>query len=141
MKPGPQTDINTLLSLVEDIIQQQNRAGGEFYTDASKKEGSLILSLGAVNLQETSLCGSPEKTGDGSQKRSTNSQCLYKQLRHVEKELSLLGPSRFPDPDSYSRAVQQIQGMKGPLEGHSETQVLCFPYLQFWGNSVYLYIS
>lgn len=54
MKPGQQTDINTLLSLVEDIIQQQNRAGGEFYTDASKKEGSLILSLGVTNLQGTS---------------------------------------------------------------------------------------
>eukprot|EP00063_Salmo_salar_P007506 XP_013982341.1 PREDICTED: polycystic kidney disease protein 1-like 2 [Salmo salar] len=119
MKPGQQTDINTLLSLVEDIIQQQNRAGGEFYTDASKKEGSLILSLGVTNLQETSMCGSPEKTGDGSQKRSTNSQYLYRQLCHVEKELSLLGPSRFPNPDSYCRAVQQVQGMKGLLESSS----------------------
>ncbi|XP_055755421.1 polycystic kidney disease protein 1-like 2 [Salvelinus fontinalis] len=119
MKPGPQTDINTLLSLVEDIIRQQNRAGGEFYTDASKKEGSLILSLGVTNLQESSLCGSPEKTGDGRQKRSTNSQYLYRQLRHVEKELSLLGPSRFPNPDNYCRAVQQVQGIKGLIESSS----------------------
>nr|XP_046204229.1 polycystic kidney disease protein 1-like 2 [Oncorhynchus gorbuscha] len=119
MKSGPQTDINSLLSLVEDIIRQQNRASGEFYTDASKKEGLLILSLGVTNLQETSLCGSPEKTGDGRQKRSNNSQYLYRQLRHVEKELSLLGPSRFPNPDSYCRAVQQVQGMKGLLESSS----------------------
>ncbi|XP_042187044.1 polycystic kidney disease protein 1-like 2 [Oncorhynchus tshawytscha] len=119
MKSGPQTDINTLLSLVEDIIRQQNRVSGEFYTDASKKEGSLILSLGVTNLQETSMCGSPEKTGDGRQKRSTNSQYLYRQLRHVEKELSLLGPSRFPNPDSYCQAVQQVQGMKGLLESSS----------------------
>ncbi|XP_020344471.2 polycystic kidney disease protein 1-like 2 [Oncorhynchus kisutch] len=119
MKSGPQTDINTLLSLVEDIIRQQNRASGEFYTDASKKEGSLILSLGVTNLQETSMCGSPEKTGDGRQKRSTSSQYLYRQLHHVEKELSLLGPSRFPNPDSYCQAVQQVQGMKGLLESSS----------------------
>ncbi|XP_014030757.1 polycystic kidney disease protein 1-like 2 [Salmo salar] len=124
MKPGPQTDINTLLSLVEDIIRQQNRAGGEFYTDASKKEGSLILSLGVANLQETSLCGSPDKTGDGRQKRSNNSQYLYRQLRHVEKELSLLGPSRFPNPDSYCRAVQQVQGMRGLLESHLSSSSL-----------------
>lgn len=65
------------------------------------------------------MCGSPEKTGDGSQKRSTNSQYLYRQLCHVEKELSLLGPSRFPNPDSYCRAVQQVQGMKGLLESSS----------------------
>uniref|UniRef100_A0A8C8FW89 Polycystic kidney disease 1 like 2a n=1 Tax=Oncorhynchus tshawytscha TaxID=74940 RepID=A0A8C8FW89_ONCTS len=78
MKSGPQTDINTLLSLVEDIIRQQNRVSGEFYTDY-----------------------------------------LYRQLRHVEKELSLLGPSRFPNPDSYCQAVQQVQGMKGLLESSS----------------------
>ncbi|XP_045071188.1 LOW QUALITY PROTEIN: polycystic kidney disease protein 1-like 2, partial [Coregonus clupeaformis] len=124
MKPGQQPDINTLLSLVEDIIRKQNRAGGEFYTDASKKEGALILSLGVANLQETSLCGSPEKTGDGIQKRSKNSQYLYRQLRHVEKELSLLGPSRFPNPDSYCRAVQQVQGMKGLLESHLSSSSL-----------------
>uniref|UniRef100_A0AAZ3R941 Polycystic kidney disease 1 like 2a n=1 Tax=Oncorhynchus tshawytscha TaxID=74940 RepID=A0AAZ3R941_ONCTS len=72
MKPGQQTDINSLLSLVEDIIRQQ--------------------------------------------KRINNSQYLYRQLRHVEKELSLLGPSRFPNPDSYCRAVQQVQGMRGLLD-------------------------
>nr|XP_046201462.1 polycystic kidney disease protein 1-like 2 [Oncorhynchus gorbuscha] len=124
MKPGQQTDINSMLSLVEDIIRQQNRASGEFYTDASKKEGSLILSLGVTNLQETSLCGSPEKTGDGRQKRSNNSQYLYRQLHHVEKELSLLGPSRFPNPDSYCRAVQQVQGMRGLLESHLSSSSL-----------------
>ncbi|XP_071766137.2 polycystin-1-like protein 2 [Centroberyx gerrardi] len=118
LRPGQQADINTLLSLVEDIIRQQNRAGGEFYTDGSKQERSMILTLGAVNLQENSVWGSPEKTVDGVQKRSNNSQYLYRQLRHVEKELGLLGPSRFPNPDSYNRAMQQVQGMKGLLENH-----------------------
>ena len=51
LRPGQLADINTLLSLVEDIIRKQNRAGGDFYSDVSKKEGSMILTLGAVNLQ------------------------------------------------------------------------------------------
>uniref|UniRef100_A0A3B3CX93 Polycystic kidney disease 1 like 2a n=1 Tax=Oryzias melastigma TaxID=30732 RepID=A0A3B3CX93_ORYME len=41
-----------------------------------------------------------------------------RQLHHVEKELGLLGPSRFPNPNSYSRAMQQVQGMKSHLEYH-----------------------
>uniref|UniRef100_A0A8C5BSP8 Polycystic kidney disease 1 like 2b n=1 Tax=Gadus morhua TaxID=8049 RepID=A0A8C5BSP8_GADMO len=127
LRSGQPADINTLLSLVEDIIRKQNRVGGEFYSDASKKEASMILTLGAVNLQETNLCGSPEKTADGVQKMSSNSQYLYRQLRHVEKELCLLGASRFPDPGGYSRAVQQVQGMKGLLEYHlpSSSQPPC----------------
>jgi polycystin 1L2 len=58
---------------------------------------------------------------------SSNSQYLYRQLRHVEKELCLLGASRFPDPGGYSRAVQQVQGMKGLLEYHlpSSSQPPC----------------
>uniref|UniRef100_A0A3P9A4W2 Polycystic kidney disease 1 like 2a n=1 Tax=Esox lucius TaxID=8010 RepID=A0A3P9A4W2_ESOLU len=74
MMPGQVTDINTLLNLVEEIIRQQNRSGGDQY--------------------------------------------LYRQLCHVEKELSLLGPGRFPNPDRYRRAVQQVQCMKGLLESH-----------------------
>uniref|UniRef100_A0A3Q1CIZ1 Polycystic kidney disease 1 like 2a n=1 Tax=Amphiprion ocellaris TaxID=80972 RepID=A0A3Q1CIZ1_AMPOC len=104
LHPGQQADINTLLSLVEDIIRQQNRAAGDFYTDASKKDRSMILSLGKMSGEV--------------QKKSNNSRYLYRQLRHVEKELSLLGPTRFPNPNSYSRAMQQVQGMKGLLEYH-----------------------
>ncbi|TNN87596.1 Polycystic kidney disease protein 1-like 2 [Liparis tanakae] len=119
LRPGQPADINTLLSLVEDIIRQQNCAAGDFYTDASKRDPSMILSLNAVNLeQENSLLGSPEKTSDGVQKKSNNSRYLYKQLRHVEKELGLLGLSRFSNPESYNRAMQQVQGMKGLLEFH-----------------------
>nr|XP_054588101.1 polycystic kidney disease protein 1-like 2 isoform X1 [Nothobranchius furzeri] len=116
--PGQQADINTLLSVVEDIIRQQNRASGDFYTTRSERGCAMILSIGAVNLHENSTWGSPEKTPDEVQKKSNNSQCLYKQLRHVEKELGLLGPSRFPEPGSYDRAVQQVQGMKRHLELH-----------------------
>lgn len=62
------------------------------------------------------MCGSPEKSTD--KKRNNNSRYLYRQLRHVEKELGLLGPTRFPDPGSFNRAVQQIQGMRAFLEYH-----------------------
>nr|XP_057945528.1 polycystin-1-like protein 2 isoform X3 [Doryrhamphus excisus] len=118
LRPGQQTDINTLLSLVEDIIKHQNRPSSDFYTDTAKRERS-ILSLGAVDLQEKSVWGSPEKTSDsGVQKKSNNSRYLYRQLRHVEKKLGFLGSSRFPNPDSYNKAMQQVQGMKSFLEFH-----------------------
>ncbi|XP_077374484.1 polycystin-1-like protein 2 [Festucalex cinctus] len=117
LQPGQQTDINTLLSLVEDIIRQQNRTSSDFYTDTAKRERS-ILSLGAVDLQEKSVWGSPEKTSDGVQKKSNNRRYLYRQLRHVEKKLGFLGSSRFPNPDSYNKAMQQVQGMKNLLEFH-----------------------
>ncbi|XP_017296853.3 polycystic kidney disease protein 1-like 2 [Kryptolebias marmoratus] len=118
LHPGQQTDINTLLSVVEDIIKQQNRAAGDFYTSNSKRDCAMILSL------ENSVWGSPEKTSDEFQKKTNNSRCLYKQLRHVEKELGLLGPSRFPNPNSYSRAMQQVQGMKRHLEFHLSSSSL-----------------
>ncbi|KAM4597252.1 polycystin-1-like protein 2 [Fundulus diaphanus] len=114
--PGQQTDINTLLSLVEDIIRHQNKTAGDFYSNSSKKDINVTLNLGAVNLQEQGLWGSPEKTSDEAQKKTNNSRYLYKQLRHVEKELGLLGPSRFPNASSYNRAMQQVQGMKSHLE-------------------------
>ncbi|XP_028329737.1 polycystic kidney disease protein 1-like 2 [Gouania willdenowi] len=118
LRPGQQADINTLLSLVEDIIRQQNRAAGNFYTETSKKDRSVILSLGSVNLQENNVWGGSEKTSDEAQKKTNNSRCLYRQLLLVEKELGFLGPSRFLKSDSYNRAVQQVQGMKGLLEYH-----------------------
>ncbi|XP_061738629.1 polycystin-1-like protein 2 isoform X1 [Nerophis ophidion] len=117
LRPGQQTDINTLLSLVEDIIRQQNRSSCDFYTDTAKRERS-ILSLGAVDLQEKSVWGSPEKTSDGVQKKSNNTRYLYRQLRHVEKKLGFLGSSRFPNPESYNKAMHQVQGMKNLLEFH-----------------------
>lgn len=64
------------------------------------------------------MWGSPEKTSDGVEKKGNNSRYLYRQLRHVEKELGFLGPSRFPNPDSFKRAMQQVQGMKSLLEYH-----------------------
>ncbi|XP_039867914.1 polycystic kidney disease protein 1-like 2 [Simochromis diagramma] len=130
---GQQADINSLLSLVEDIIRQQNQAAEDFYTDSSKKDQAMILSLGAVKLQETSVWEGSEKTLDLAQKKSNKSRYLYRQLQLIEKELGMLGPSQFPNPDSYNRAMQQVHGMKGLLEYHLPMSILdgdklsCFP--------------
>lgn len=51
LQPGQQVDINTLLSLVEDIIKLQNQAAEDFYSDDIKKDHCKILSLNSVNLQ------------------------------------------------------------------------------------------
>ncbi|MED6263972.1 hypothetical protein CHARACLAT_010023 [Characodon lateralis] len=51
LHPSQQPDINTLLSLVEDIIRHQNKTAADFYSNCSKKDTNMILSLGAVNLQ------------------------------------------------------------------------------------------
>uniref|UniRef100_A0A3P8WV34 Polycystic kidney disease 1 like 2a n=1 Tax=Cynoglossus semilaevis TaxID=244447 RepID=A0A3P8WV34_CYNSE len=90
---------------------------------SSKGETSKQCKTGRVSPSQTSspqkdMCGSPEKTSDEVQKKNNNSRYLYRQLRHVEKELGLLGPSRFPDSDSYNQAMQQVQGMKGLLDFH-----------------------
>lgn len=58
----------------------------------------------------------PGSTVDSIQKKSNKTQFLYRQLCHIHKELSLLGPSGFPTPHSYSQALQQVQRMKGFLE-------------------------
>lgn len=62
------------------------------------------------------MFGSPEKTSEDVQKKSSTSRYLYRQLHRVEKELGLLGPSGFAYPDRYNRAVQQVHGIKGLLE-------------------------
>lgn len=74
---------------------------------------------------------SSEKTLDLAQKKSNKSRYLYRQLQLIEKELGMLGPSQFPNPDSYNRAMQQVHGMKGLLEYHLPMSILdgdsCFP--------------
>ncbi|KAK7913117.1 hypothetical protein WMY93_013328 [Mugilogobius chulae] len=119
LKPGQQCDINTLLSLVEDIIKQHNRSSEDFYNDTTKKERSMILSLGSVSLQGSSMWEHSDNSSNSAQKNTTSyTRYLYRQLRHVEKELGLLGPSRFPSSNNYNRALQQVHGMKSLLEYH-----------------------
>ncbi|XP_005528286.1 PREDICTED: polycystic kidney disease protein 1-like 2 [Pseudopodoces humilis] len=108
-------NINTLLSLVEDIICQQNRAGQGFY-DESKKDGPIIVTLGAMDIQEKTRSPTPEKRACDQLKYSDYHHCLYKQLQQVEMELELLGPHKFQMPQSYTQAVCQVQHMKNLLE-------------------------
>ncbi|NWW09404.1 PK1L2 protein, partial [Oreocharis arfaki] len=109
------TDINTLLSLVEDIICQKNRAGQGFYHE-SKKDGPIIVTLGAVDIQEKTRSPAPEKRICEQLKYSDYHRCLYVQLQHVEMELELLGPHKFQIPQSYTQAVCQVQHLKNILE-------------------------
>ncbi|NWR27090.1 PK1L2 protein, partial [Tachuris rubrigastra] len=113
--PGKATNINTLLSLVEDIICQQNRAGQGFY-DWSKKDGPVIVTLGSMDMQEKTRSPTPERRICERLKHSDYNRCLYTQLQHVEMELELLGPHKFQLPQSYTQAVHQVQHMKNLLE-------------------------
>uniref|UniRef100_W5KFY4 PLAT domain-containing protein n=1 Tax=Astyanax mexicanus TaxID=7994 RepID=W5KFY4_ASTMX len=98
------TDIFTLLSLIEEIIQQQNSTLRRF--DIEDSHNNLVS---VYKLYQ---------------------QHLYKQLQNLEKELKLIGPSEISDPEIYSRAVLQVQRMKGLLEAHlsstsSKLQLTC----------------
>uniref|UniRef100_A0A8C5N1V4 Polycystin 1 like 2/pseudo n=1 Tax=Leptobrachium leishanense TaxID=445787 RepID=A0A8C5N1V4_9ANUR len=109
-------DINKLLSLVEDIIIKQNRAGQDFYEEGKKKENSLILSLGSVNLQDDTRSPTPESRVNTRPPRCDQSRYLCQQLQHVEQKLEYLGPQQFPSRQSYNQALSQVQHMKGILE-------------------------
>ncbi|XP_067904985.1 polycystin-1-like protein 2 [Heterodontus francisci] len=110
------TDINKLLALVENIIREQNKVDHEFNNESHKKEDTLILSLGSVDLQEHTTGSDSEKCVIDKQRRSDYNRYLYLQLQHVENELDFLGSSKFQNPQSYTRAVRQVQHMKDLLE-------------------------
>ncbi|KAM6194938.1 polycystin-1-like protein 3 [Sarcoramphus papa] len=113
---GKSTNINTLLALVEDIICQQNRAGQGFYDESKKKDDPIIVTLGAMDIQEKTRSPTPEQGKCERLKYSDYNRCLYMQLQHVQMELELLGPHKFQMPQSYTQAVRQVQHMKSLLE-------------------------
>nr|XP_033965449.1 LOW QUALITY PROTEIN: polycystic kidney disease protein 1-like 2 [Pseudochaenichthys georgianus] len=102
--PAQQVDINAVLSTVEHFITMNNKA-----SDTAQPE------------LEYSPTMHPGSTLEGIQKKSNKNQYLYRQLCHIHKQLSQLGPSDFPDPHSYSRALQQVHGMKVFLEDQLST--------------------
>uniref|UniRef100_A0A673B6F1 Polycystic kidney disease 1 like 2a n=1 Tax=Sphaeramia orbicularis TaxID=375764 RepID=A0A673B6F1_9TELE len=65
---------------------------------------------------DTSTSEHPGTMVEGIQKKSNKTQYLYQQLCRIETELGLLRPTGFPNPHSYSQALQQVQGMKAVLE-------------------------
>ncbi|XP_038575816.1 polycystic kidney disease protein 1-like 2 [Micropterus salmoides] len=108
LRPGQQVDIHAVLSVVEDFIKQNNKT-----CDTVQSKSSSFQILAQPQLPEGSAHGHPGATLEGIQKKS---YYLYRQLCHIEKKLSQLGPSGFPNPHSYSQALQQVRGMKGLLE-------------------------
>ncbi|KAG9475124.1 hypothetical protein GDO78_003535 [Eleutherodactylus coqui] len=113
---GKSADINKLLSLVEDIILRKNRIGQELYDDSKKRERSLTLSLGSVDLHDEMRSLTPEKVLEERNPRRDHNRYLYLQLQHIERKLELLGPLQFQNPQSYIQAVSQVQHMKEVLE-------------------------
>ncbi|XP_044072039.1 polycystic kidney disease protein 1-like 2 [Siniperca chuatsi] len=110
-EPGQQVDINAVLSVVEDFIKQNNKT-----SDTAQSKNQSFHNLAQPQLPESSASTHPRSTVEGIQKKSNKTHYLYTQLCHIDKELSLLGPSGFPTPHGYSQALQQVQGMKGFLE-------------------------
>lgn len=84
------SDISTLLFLLEDIIRKQNFTLASFFAEDSENDNVKLYKL--------------------------YRHYLYKQLRNLEKELRLLGPSHFPKPDGYIQVVLHVRGIKQLLE-------------------------
>nr|XP_040057277.1 polycystic kidney disease protein 1-like 2 isoform X1 [Gasterosteus aculeatus aculeatus] len=110
MESGQGVDINAVLSMVEDFIKLNT-------IDSTQHQTQSSSNLAQPQPPE----GSPGSTMEGIQKKSSKTQYLYRQLCHIDKRLSLLGPSGFPTPHSHSRALQQIQGIKECLEDQLST--------------------
>ncbi|XP_065818468.1 polycystin-1-like protein 2 [Labrus bergylta] len=109
--PGQQVDLNAVLSVVDDFIKQNNKT-----SDDTQSKKLNINNLNQPQSTEGNAIVHPVSTEEGIQKKSNKSQYLYRQLCHIDRELTLLGPSGFPNPNSYNQALQQVRGMKGSLE-------------------------
>nr|XP_043906417.1 polycystic kidney disease protein 1-like 2 [Solea senegalensis] len=97
-----QLDINAALSVVEDFVRGNGDSSG-------------FHNLAQSQLPETGAGVHPGSDVEVIQK-SHKTQYLHRQLCHIHKELSLLGSSSFSTTDSYSQALQQVQGIKAILE-------------------------
>ncbi|KAF6734272.1 Polycystic kidney disease protein 1-like 2 [Oryzias melastigma] len=95
-----ESEINTILSKMEDFIQERHKAG-------DNRRFHLPESGGHVN---------PPSVLEATKKKSNKTQHLYRKLCHIDKELSLLGPSSFQNPHSYTQALKQVQNMKRLIE-------------------------
>lgn len=84
------TDISTVLFVLEDIIQKQTFTHARFYVEDPENNHFLVY--------------------------KNYRRYLYKQLRNLEKQLRLLGPSQFPNPEGYTQALLKVRNMKLLLE-------------------------
>ncbi|KAM3607032.1 uncharacterized protein V6R79_000867 [Siganus canaliculatus] len=119
LQPGQHVDINDVLSTMEDFIKHTHKTAGDTLPSKTMSVPNLVES------PEGSLGTSGASAVEGVQKKTDKTQYLYRQLCHIDKRLSQLEPSSFPNPHSHSRALLQVQGMKGFLEDQ-----LCHPDLQ-----------
>uniref|UniRef100_A0A8C6CZI8 Uncharacterized protein n=1 Tax=Moschus moschiferus TaxID=68415 RepID=A0A8C6CZI8_MOSMO len=108
-------NINQLLALMEDVICRQNKAGQVFSEEVSQTEAPLTLTLGSVQVKENMPCPRPKVGPSDAWKRSACWQCLYLQLEHLEQELLLLEPQGSSQGQSHTRALGQLQTLKGCL--------------------------
>ncbi|XP_039456255.1 polycystic kidney disease protein 1-like 2 [Oreochromis aureus] len=97
--PEQDNDVNAILSVLKDLITQNNTASENIETKTQPQLSDSSASAEGV-----------------IQKKRNKSQYLYRQLCHIDSELSQLGPSGFPNPHSYKQALQQVQSMKELLE-------------------------
>uniref|UniRef100_A0A668RUR5 Polycystic kidney disease 1 like 2a n=1 Tax=Oreochromis aureus TaxID=47969 RepID=A0A668RUR5_OREAU len=78
-----------------------------------------IISCASLRFPSNNICTFSDSSASAEgviQKKRNKSQYLYRQLCHIDSELSQLGPSGFPNPHSYKQALQQVQSMKELLE-------------------------
>ncbi|CAI5656872.1 unnamed protein product [Oreochromis niloticus] len=97
--PEQDNDVNAILSVLKDLITQNNTASENIETKTQPQLSDSSASAEGV-----------------IQKKRNKSQYLYRQLCRIDSELSQLGPSGFPNPHSYKQALQQVQSMKKLLE-------------------------
>ncbi|XP_015245063.1 PREDICTED: polycystic kidney disease protein 1-like 2 [Cyprinodon variegatus] len=91
--PGKESDINTVLTEVEELLKQNTKCSNDTKTVTPSQ-------LSAEDIQ----------------KKSNKTQHLYRQICHLEEQLSVEAPSSFSSPYSLDKAQHQIQAVKSLLE-------------------------
>uniref|UniRef100_A0A4W2BY07 Uncharacterized protein n=1 Tax=Bos indicus x Bos taurus TaxID=30522 RepID=A0A4W2BY07_BOBOX len=114
-------NINQLLALMEDVICRQIKAGQVFSEEVSQTGAPLTLTLGSVQVKENMQRSRPKVGPSDAWKNSAFRQCLYLQLEHLEQELLLLEPRCSSQGQNHTRALGQLQTLKGCLVAQAGT--------------------
>ncbi|KAF6734274.1 Polycystic kidney disease protein 1-like 2 [Oryzias melastigma] len=116
--PKEESEINTILSKMEDFIQERPKAGDNrrFHLPGHLEKLHSLYSENKCTFSESGGHVNPPSVLEATKKKSNKTQHLYRKLCHIDKELSLLGPSSFQNPHSYSQALKQVQNMKRLIE-------------------------
>ncbi|KAG8506263.1 Polycystic kidney disease protein 1-like 2 [Galemys pyrenaicus] len=118
-------DINQLLALVGDAVCLQNMEEQVSWEEAKLREDPLTLTVGPVQVNEKRQLATPEEGPSDPRKDSVYRQCLYLQLKRVEKLLQLVGPPQgFSQRQSHAQALRKLQTLKDCLGGQRGTPPL-----------------